>query len=353
MKKQTVLFYGELPAQAIHGVSISNERVLRVLSEEYELLYLIDKSSFSGSFVSMLRFFYSVIQLVNMRLSDVHYMYVNAPTSFFGMIKIILMIKVSLFLSRKEVKVVAHLHRGDMKFFFNKSFKNAYICKVFCSQLYKLLVLSEGSKKELKALNLMAENKVRVLYNSVDVSGFKIPLEVCNFQGPIYSLCNYIKSKGIDRVVQVANRFPSKRFRFNGESSSAVYFNEVKSISEYNNCHWGGAISGEDKYKNIINSKVLIIPSYNEGMPLVILEAMALGRPVICYNIGYISEYIGSDYPGIVQEQSIDALEQKLEWLFALGRSDYEQLCQLSHDIFWSRFSPRISRESILLEWCS
>ena len=86
----------------------------------------------------------------------------------------------------------------------------------------------------------------------------------------------------------------------------------------------------------------------NEGMPLVILESLALGVPVICYDIGYISEYIGCNYPGLVGELTSDALQEKINWLRGLDAAKYQNLCCLSHEIFWKNYSPSISKENIL-----
>lgn len=44
-------------------------------------------------------------------------------------------------------------------------------------------------------------------------------------------------------------------------------------------------------------AKLLALPSYNEGMPLTLLESMSLGTPVIITKVGFINEALGDDYP--------------------------------------------------------
>ena len=53
-----------------------------------------------------------------------------------------------------------------------------------------------------------------------------------------------------------------------------------------------GWVSGEEKKKYLSNSNILVLPSYHEGFPVVILEAMASGSAVIATDVGAIPEMI-------------------------------------------------------------
>lgn len=53
-----------------------------------------------------------------------------------------------------------------------------------------------------------------------------------------------------------------------------------------------GWISQQDARAIMVNSHALILPAYDEGLPLVILEALASGTPVICTPVGSIPEVL-------------------------------------------------------------
>ena len=61
-----------------------------------------------------------------------------------------------------------------------------------------------------------------------------------------------------------------------------------------------GYVSGEMKNRIFMNADVCVLPSYGEGLPVVLLEAMAAGCAVITSDVGAITEIIKDGINGIV-----------------------------------------------------
>lgn len=61
-----------------------------------------------------------------------------------------------------------------------------------------------------------------------------------------------------------------------------------------------GFVRGEDKVRELRSSSVVCLPSYDEGMPVALLEGMSHGIPVVATNVGGIPELIYSGENGLL-----------------------------------------------------
>jgi colanic acid/amylovoran biosynthesis glycosyltransferase len=73
---------------------------------------------------------------------------------------------------------------------------------------------------------------------------------------------------------------------------------------------WG---TGEEVRAEIARSRALVLPSHSEGLPIVLMEAMALGRPVVSTSIAGIPELLDAQCGWIVPPSDHDALVKALE----------------------------------------
>ena len=92
--------------------------------------------------------------------------------------------------------------------------------------------------------------------------------------------------------------------------------------------------------QHLIASRVMVLPSFAEGLPVVIMEALALGRPVITTYIAGIPELVESGVCGwLVPAGSIDALTAALRaalqapvaQLESMGRAGASRVLQRHH----------------------
>lgn len=70
--------------------------------------------------------------------------------------------------------------------------------------------------------------------------------------------------------------------------------------------------SAEDVRREILNSRALVLPSLAEGLPIVLMEALALGRPVIATCIAGVPELVDEECGCLIPAGSEAALEEAL-----------------------------------------
>lgn len=103
-----------------------------------------------------------------------------------------------------------------------------------------------------------------------------------------------------------------------------------------------GSIPHEQLPSWICSSSLVILPSYNEGVPNVLLEAMACGTPVVATRVGGIPEVVPSQAGLLVKAGDIDELVQAIEEGLAM-KWDKKQIANCVSDFSWQNNTKKMS----------
>ena len=88
-----------------------------------------------------------------------------------------------------------------------------------------------------------------------------------------------------------------------------------------------GWISSERVRQELLAARAMVLPSFAEGLPVVIMEAMALGRPVVTTSIAGIPELVRHGTDGwLVPAGDVHALTQALSDLLAQSTQRLEAM---------------------------
>ena len=94
--------------------------------------------------------------------------------------------------------------------------------------------------------------------------------------------------------------------------------NLVESLNISDQTIFPGWINTEERDRLLEEGNIFVLPSYNEGLPLSMLEAMAWGLPVIVTPVGGISEIVSDGENGLLVEPSnIEQLSDAMKSLIA------------------------------------
>lgn len=128
--------------------------------------------------------------------------------------------------------------------------------------------------------------------------------------------------------------------------------NLAQQLNLTNHVTFLGWVDSEQRDKILAQADVFILPSYNEGLPLAILEAMAWGLPIITTPVGGIPELVTSNKNGLlVNPGDVQQLSEAMQSLIvnevlrlALGNTakltvaafDVKHFCGYLADIYLS-----------------
>jgi glycosyltransferase involved in cell wall biosynthesis len=94
-----------------------------------------------------------------------------------------------------------------------------------------------------------------------------------------------------------------------------------------------GWISSEEVRNEILAARALVLPSFAEGLPVVLMEAMALRRPVLTTYVAGIPELVRSGENGwLFPAGSLDDLTAAMEECLSMGPEDLHRLGNAGHD---------------------
>jgi len=190
-------------------------------------------------------------------------------------------------------KTIWHIHGSQFDIYYeNACFFEKNIIKFGLRKADKVIALSSAWKKTLHKIEPSA--LIDIILNGVNIKKYQVLNRHPHNPMIVLFLGRLGKRKGIYDIINAIEILKKENIQFILAGDGEI--NEVKEVlykkglqSKVNVPGW---ISGNDKQDLLSKSDVYILPSYNEGLPISILEAMAAGLPVISTPIGGIPDAV-------------------------------------------------------------
>lgn len=193
----------------------------------------------------------------------------------------------------------------------------------------KVVVIEQASQMALKSI--LPPEKVLRLPNAIDLKGLeqsrKQKAEGRNENGPVVRRVLYlgwvIPTKGMRELMEAWHELSPQGWELvvAGPGSEA-YRQELAGIAGCgDSVRFLGEVSPRDGWLQMQRADIFVLPTYTEGFPNVILEAMAAGKAIIATSVGAIPEMLqaaSEDPCGVVIEpRNVPALVRALRLVMA------------------------------------
>lgn len=219
------------------------------------------------------------------------------------------------------MKIIIHLHGSEFEIFYVDECddkKKKKIKDIF-SMADKIIALSDEWKVFLLKHSLGTDENVDVIYNSVPIPDYiKNDFSSRN----VLFLGRLGERKGTYDLLQIApkiiERYPDALFYLGGDG-------DIKQINKIcieqniqDNVELIGWVKGKEKEDYFKKCSIYILPSYAEGMPMSVLEAMSYSLATVSTYVGGIPNIITDKVDGLLfKPGDTDAFFDSLDFLFS------------------------------------
>lgn len=244
---------------------------------------------------------------------------------------------------RRKRKMVIHVHGGV----FLTSLSTPWLLERIMRWVFQgkepIIVLSESEKVALQSR--FHCNDIHVLPNCIDLSEaskFKRQVPISNIE--LGYLGRIAEAKGMTELLEACKELKRQEMPFRlhiaGKEETEGQYLSTFEDALGDNFVYEGVVSGESKTAFLKKVDTFVLPSYFEGLPMSLLEAMSFGSVPITTMVGSIPSIIEDGQNGIAisphsEVAIVEAVKQLVE-----DNSKRQNLSTMAQHTIFSRFSP-------------
>jgi glycosyltransferase involved in cell wall biosynthesis len=222
---------------------------------------------------------------------------------------------------------------------------NAIVERLSLSKVKQLIAVSDAMREHLLGRGFPS-SLITVIYNGVPTSNdFRIRKRPED-EWILGTVAYFRPRKGLDVLIrslyQMRQSGLAVRLRVIGGFETTAYEQEihksVQNLTLQSHIDWIGF--SNNVMAELEKMDIFVLPSlFGEGLPMVVLEAMSAGLPVVASRVEGIPEAVGDGQEGLLVEPGdSDALALSLQGIIE-GRYDWSSMCSKAYDRQRNHFS--------------
>ena len=312
-----ILMCGSALSEPGGMTSVCKQLVGHDWGEEFEIEYV--PTHISGKLISKMLFFIGAYRKIKRFLRggqiDAVHIHMSYKGSFYRKYAIFRECK------RSGVPCILHMHGSEFKVFYssaNEKLKREIV--EFLEGSSAVIALGQAWSDFFESIAPRA--KIIMLRNSVPFSGYQERIKHEKF-GIIY-LGLLVKRKGVADLIEGFHRFLAHSHSYNAKLYIAGSGPEEASLRQLTNelglssqVEFLGWVDESGKADLLTIGDVFALTSYNEGLPMALLEAMSVGLPPIVTRVGSVPEAVSTGVEGfLVTPGNIDEIANSLMELY-------------------------------------
>lgn len=290
---------------------------------EYNQLEIADEvgNKFTSLKASLFRLFATYKLLLKVRPDVV---LLNLPAHYFGFVAVLVCGSLKI-----PTAVVFHLIPAPASF--SSAKLRAYHWAKARNQEW--ITISDYNRKYLAQEFNLAPHELRCIYNGIKQESLVIPSEIerhklrlkvrqelglAKTSQLLLTVARLHPQKGHDYLIpiipKIVAKFPQAHFVWVGDGDRSSYLTKI--LQQHNVEAKVSFLGYRRDIPDILSAAdIFLFPSYQEGLPFAVLEAMVYGLPIVASDTGGIPEIVVHQHNGLLfKTGDCQDLQEKLDW---------------------------------------
>ena len=240
---------------------------------------------------------------------------------------------------------IVHIHSGAFHTFYDGCGKlGQWLIRYVLDHATRVVVLSQTWKRWVESVS--GNRHVTAIYNPVLLATGAPAAPAA--RPTVLVLGRIGKNKGsydlLDAARRLHDEIPGLSLQMGGDGELEQMRAAAAGAHLADCVQLLGWVSGDAKQRAMGQARVYALPSYNEGLPMSVLEAMAAGLPVVTTPVGGIPEAVTDGVEGyLITPGDVDALADRLKRLLQDGA-----LAASMGQAAWRKIEQTFSTDAIL-----
>lgn len=246
-----------------------------------------------------------------------------------------------------KIKNIIHLHGSEFeKYYNNSNSKTKEKINRLLKDCNSLIVLGKEWEQAIKKIE--PSTKIIVIENAIKIIPDMPKQQKDEFN--ILFLGMLIKRKGVNDLLNAFNSLdPNLAEEKNinlliagdgPEKNTLINCMEESVLQQ--RVHFLGWVDKEGKEELLKKASLFVLPSYNEGLPVAILEAMNYSLPIVSTNVGSIDEAVVENVNGyLINPGDIELLASSIKDIVT-NEEKWFQFSQSSRNLCISKFDEKV-----------
>ena len=206
-----------------------------------------------------------------------------------------------------------------------------------------------GNEWQEKIKNIEPNSNIKIIQNSIHIPKNNIKAKYNKNCFNLLYLGVLVERKGVSDLIDAINilvkkqEFQNAKLLIAGSGEQSEFLQrKVKELNLSQYIDFLGWVNKEEKKDLLLKSQLLVLPSYNEGLPMCILEAMSYGLPILSTNVGDVSEAVKEGKNGfLIEAGNVNELTENIKKIITIDETDWLKLSDQSIKFIIENFSDK------------